>query len=64
MICAAVCLTGCAGLNGPDALFKDEAKARPLTRPATVEYLIENDRGLAEWNEYQASLCDLHGCAG
>jgi len=62
--CAALCLTGCGGLNGPDALFKDVAKSPPLTRSEIVEYLITNDRGLAEWIEYQARMCDLHGCAG
>lgn len=60
MLCVVAFSSGCA--MGSDALFKDVSKRPPLTKAETIDYLIENDRKMAEWVEYQATQCDRHGC--
>jgi predicted small lipoprotein YifL len=66
MICTIAFLAGCSEQKGPerppDALFSDVAKKPPLTKHATVDYLVANDRAMAEWVEYMARSCDRHGC--
>jgi len=42
--------------------FKDVARKPPLTRQATVEYLVTNDRPMAVWIEEMAQACDVYAC--
>jgi hypothetical protein len=62
MICVAGFLSGCGQATDPAARFSDVARNPPLSRPATIEYLITYDRPLAEWIEEMARACDVYGC--
>ena len=56
-------LAGCdPALTGTDPAFKDIQRAPPITKTETVDYLISNDRLLAEWVSETASKCDKFGC--
>lgn len=62
--CAVMALSGCPGMRMPQgALFSDVSKPPPKTKPATVEYLADNDRPLLEWVLYQSAACDQFGCS-
>tara|TARA_R110002072_G_scaffold26966_23_gene88489 strand:- start:980 stop:1213 length:234 start_codon:yes stop_codon:yes gene_type:complete len=62
LICATVFLAGCDPTQQSGARFKDVARKPPLTQQKTVDYLVRNDRPMAEWVEEMASACDRYGC--
>lgn len=61
MACAMLCCAGCLRVES-DAAFRDVQRQPPLTRAATVEWLVANDRPVAAWIEETARACDRHGC--
>lgn len=63
MLCAMLSTGGCVkAVDHADARFKDVQRKPPLSRAATVDYLIANDRPLAVWIEETAKACDDYGC--
>tara|TARA_R110000851_G_scaffold308778_1_gene467850 strand:+ start:1016 stop:1255 length:240 start_codon:yes stop_codon:yes gene_type:complete len=62
-LCAMTFLAGCdPALTGADPAFKVIQRAPPITKVATVDYLIVNDRPLAEWISETGRKCDRFGC--
>lgn len=55
-------LSGCPG-STPGTLLSDVVRKPPEVKPATVTYLVRNDRPLLEWVLEVARTCDEHGCA-
>jgi hypothetical protein len=56
-------LAGCQGpIPQTEPLFKDVQREPPLMQAETVEYLVRNDRPMAEWVEETAQACDEYGC--
>ncbi len=63
MICSIAFLAGCEGpWSTTEPLFKDVARKPPLTKQATVDYLVRNDRPMGVWVEEMAQACDQYGC--
>jgi len=55
---------GCEAKPSSDPAFKDVQRVPPITKRATVEYLVGNDRLLAEWVAETSRKCDKFGCVG
>jgi hypothetical protein len=64
MVCAVFSLTGCGDKLGAAPAFKDIQRPPPKAQPATADYLIANDRPLAEWIAETARKCNRFGCVG
>jgi hypothetical protein len=63
MSCCVVLGAGsCDPMGRAEPAFKDVARKPPLTRQATVEYLVTNDRPMAVWIEEMAQACDVYAC--
>ena len=62
MAFAAFSLTGCGDKVGFDPAFKDIQRQPPLTKPATADYLLTNDREVGVWIAETAKKCDKFGC--
>lgn len=60
--CSIAFLAACDPTLQTDPLFKDVARTPPLTKAASIEYLVKNDRPLAVWIEEMARACDEYGC--
>jgi len=57
-------LAGCEAKPSSDPAFRDIQRVPPITKRATVEYLVGNDRLLAEWVAETSRKCDKFGCVG
>ena len=54
-------LTACSGVV-VDPAFKDVQRTPPVPTEQTVEYLVTNDRPLAEWIAETRRKCERFGC--
>ena len=62
MVCAASLLMGCGDKPGSAPAYKDVQRVPPKAKAATADYMIANDRPLAEWIAETARKCDKFGC--
>ena len=60
--CSLIFLAACEPKPASDPAFKDVQRVPPITKRASVEYLVTNDRLLAEWVAETARKCDKFGC--